>query len=178
LSAPYARIRRAFAALRRRSGNAVVGFGDLYVADIARLTDLPRAAARRAAHREFDEPFLITREPRRVAALMKRLAARDGLVVTRGGRFYHLHGATDKGRAALLVRQILERTGGPVRLVALGDSALDAPLLAAADVPIIVPRPDGRPDPALRRRVPRARVASAPGPTGWAAAVTRVLAGR
>jgi len=175
LSAPYARVRRVFTALRRRTGNAVVGFGDLEVAEIARLTGLSAAAARRAACREFDEPFIITREPRRVRALISRLAARSGLAVTRGGRFHHLHGDTDKGRATLLVRRLLEQAGGPVTLVALGDSALDAPMLAVADVPIIVPRSDGRPDPVLRRRVPRARVAPAPGPAGWAAAVSRLL---
>ena len=178
LSMPYARIRRAFAELRRRSGNGVVGFGDLEVAEIARLAELPLAAARRAARREFDEPFIVTRDPRRVMGLVKRLAARRGLAVTRGGRFHHLHGDTDKGRATLLVRRILEQARGAVTLVALGDSVLDAPMLAAADVAIIVPRPDGRLDPVLRRRVPRARVAPAPGPAGWAAAVTRVLTGR
>lgn len=175
LSAPHARVRRVFATARRRTGNALVGFGDFGVAEIARLTGLSPAAARRAARREFDEPFVITRAPRRVLALLSRLAARHGLVVTRGGRFHHLHGDTDKGRATLLVRRMLEQAGGPVTLVALGDSALDAPMLAVADVPIIVPRPDGRPDPVLRRRVPRARVAPAPGPAGWAAAVSRLL---
>lgn len=178
LSAPYAAIRRVFAALRRRCGRAVVGFGDLDVAVIARLTGLPLAAAGWAARREFDEPFVVTRDARRVIAFMQRHAARQGLVVTRGGRFYHLHGDTDKGQATRLVRRILEQDHGPVTLVALGDSALDAPMLAAADIPIIVPRPDGHPDAGLRRRLPRARVAPAPGPLGWAAVVQRVLDAR
>jgi mannosyl-3-phosphoglycerate phosphatase len=178
LSAPYAMIRRVFAALRRRRGRAVVGFGDLDVATIARLTGLPLAAAGRAARREFDEPFVITHDPHRVLTLVRRDAARDGLTVTSGGRFHHLHGDTDKGRATRLVRRIMEQDRGAVTLVALGDSLLDAPMLAAADIPIIVPRPDGHADAGLRRRVPSARVAPAPGPTGWAAAVRRVLDGR
>jgi mannosyl-3-phosphoglycerate phosphatase len=52
LSAPYPRIRHVFAELRRRTGGAVCGFGDLPIADIARLTGLPLADARRAARRE------------------------------------------------------------------------------------------------------------------------------
>jgi mannosyl-3-phosphoglycerate phosphatase len=175
LALPYTRVRRVFRALRRATDGAVVGIGDVSVAQLARITGLDPAAARRARRREFDEPFVFVREARRHAPTVRRLATRAGLVVTRGSRFFHLHGPTDKGGATGLMRALLERERGPVRLVALGDSALDAPLLRVADVAVIVPRPDGRPDPALRRAVPRARVAPAPGPTGWARAVQRLL---
>jgi mannosyl-3-phosphoglycerate phosphatase len=152
-----------------------VGFGDLPLDEIARLTGLPRGAAMRAARREFDEPFVVRGEGRRVTARLPRLARRHGLVVTRGGRFFHLHGAADKGRATRIVRRILEcELGGPVTLVALGDSPLDGPMLRVADASIIVPRPDGRADPVLRRLVPGARVAPEPGPAGWARAVSRL----
>jgi mannosyl-3-phosphoglycerate phosphatase len=175
LALPYARVRRVFRALRRATGGAVVGMGDLSVAEVARITGLAPAAARRARQREFDEPFVFVRDARRHTPTVRRLAARAGLVVSRGGRFWHLHGPTDKGSAARVVRALLERERGPLRVIALGDSALDAPLLRAADVAVIVPRPDGRPDPALRRALPDARVAPAPGPAGWARAVQRLL---
>ena len=175
LALPYARVRRVFRALRRATGGAVVGVGDVSVAQLARITGLDPAAARRARRREFDEPFVFVREARRHAPTVRRLAAHAGLVVSRGGRFFHLHGPTDKGGATGLMRALLERERGPVRLVALGNSPLDAPLLRAADVAVIVPGPDGRPDPALRRAVPRARVAPAPGPAGWARAVQGLL---
>lgn len=175
LAPGYARVRRAFAAMRRALGGAVVGLGDMSVAEVAAATGLSPSAARRARRREFDEPFVFVPaerpQPRRAA----RQAARYGLMVTRGGRFWHLHGRTDKGRATRLARELLQRAHGPLRLVALGDSPLDAPMLRAADLPIIVPRPDGSADPALRRRLRRARIAPAPGPAGWARAVTRAL---
>jgi mannosyl-3-phosphoglycerate phosphatase len=60
-------------------------------------------------------------------------------------------------------------------MIALGDSPLDAPMLREADLAIIIPRPGGSADPVLRRRLRRARVASAPGPAGWAKAVTRAM---
>lgn len=176
LAPPYATVRRAFAALRRASGGAVIGFGDLRVADVAALTGLRPAAARRARRRDFDEPFVFVPGTRAAARrAVFRQAARLGLVVTRGGRVWHLHGPTDKGRATRRVRALLQRLYGPLHIAALGDSPLDAPLLREADLPIIVPRPDGTADPVLRRRVPRARVAPAPGPAGWARAVSRAL---
>jgi mannosyl-3-phosphoglycerate phosphatase family protein len=175
LAPPYRRVREAFPGLSRRTGGAVRGFGDLDDAGVAAVTGLSRAAARRARRREFDEPFFFVRGERRHLAVAEREARARGLVVSRGGRFYHLHGRTDKGRAARLVRRILERELGPTVLIALGDSALDAPFLVEAERPIIVPRPDGRPDPRLRRLVPGARLAPAPGPAGWARAVAAAL---
>ena len=175
LAAPYPVIRKVFRVVQRRTHGAAVGLGDLSHAAFAARTGLPPAAARRAAQREFDEPFLFLAQESRWADVARGTARRLGLVVTRGGRFYHLHGATDKGRAVGRVRAILEACFGPLTVVALGDSPLDAAFLAKAEMPIIVPRPDGRPDPALRRRVPRARIAPAPGPAGWASAVETVL---
>ena len=157
------------------TGGAVFGFGDATTAEIGRLTGLSEPAARRAARREFDEPFVLVREEARWRAVIRREAARHGLVVTRGGRFHHLHGPVDKGGAVHLVRRLLERAGGPVRLIGLGDSPLDLPLLTATDLPVIVPRSDGRPDAWLRRRLPHARVAPAPGPAGWNRAVLALV---
>ena len=178
LATSYGDVRRAFAALRRETGGAAVGFGDLRARDIAALTGLPLAAARRAKRREFDEPFCFAHDAARHARALPRFARRHRLQVARGGRFWHLHGRSDKGRATRLVRELLERGHGPITLIALGDSALDAAMLRAADIPIVVPRPGGRADPALRRAVPGARVAPAPGPAGWGRAVTRALAER
>lgn len=175
LAMPYRRVRRLFARLRRLTGGAAVGFGDLGVAAVAALTELPTDLARRAKRREFDEPFVFQRDEARYRHLLRRFASAHGVTITRGGRFYHLHGPTDKGRAARLMRSLLEQQHGPLFLVGLGDSPLDAPLLAEAEVPIIVPRPDGGVDRELRRRFPHARIAPAPGPRGWARAVAATL---
>jgi mannosyl-3-phosphoglycerate phosphatase len=175
LAPGYARVRQVFAALQRGIGGAVVGFGDMTVADVATATGLSTVAARLARRREFDEPFVFASDERRHARVLTRRAARHGLVVTRGGRFWHLHGRSDKGRATRLARELLQRAHDALFIIALGDSPLDASMLREAELPIIVPRPDGSADPALRRRLPRARVAPAPGPAGWAKAVTRAV---
>ncbi len=155
---------------------AVRGFGTMSPAEIMGATGLDAAGARLAARREFDEPLLV--HGARALAALHRAARRGGLALTRGGRFHHLHGRYDKGTATRRLRALLEREHGPLRLVALGDSPLDAPLLRAADAAVIVPRPDGRPDPGLCRLVPGAAIAPAPGPRGWARAVARLLAAR
>ncbi|MGH7538837.1 MAG: HAD-IIB family hydrolase [Gemmatimonadales bacterium] len=174
LSASYRVVRRAFRRLAHVTHGAVRGFGDMPAAELARMSGLTLHAARLAKRREFDEPFLFLRDGRRQAPRAHRFATRLGLAVTHGGRFFHLHGQTDKGWAIRLVRRLLlEPAHGTLTVIALGDSALDAPMLREADHAIIVPTPSGRPDPSLRRLVPGASIAPAPGPAGWA----RVVAG-
>jgi hypothetical protein len=51
-------------------------------------------------------------------------------------------------------------------------------MLQAADRPIVVPRPDGRPHPVIAAALEAAEVAPEPGPAGWNRAVLAVLGGK
>ncbi len=124
LGAPYEEVRLA----ARRLG--VRGFGDMSVEEVARETGLPIEVAALAKRREFDEPFLAA------PAGIEEAARALGLRVTRGGRWWHLHGDTDKGRAVRLLKERL----GPARTIGLGDSPLDEPMLAETDVRVRVKR--------------------------------------
>lgn len=173
LGAPHARLVEALAEIAAEVGVSVRGFADLTVEEIAERTGLPVEAARLAATREYDEPFLIEGEPASGAeTALAEAASRRGLRVTSGGRFRHLTGPADKGRA---VRQLLALYGAPVASVALGDSANDLTMLEAVDRPVLVPRPDGRVAEVLARALPSAERAPWPGPRGWNEAVLAVL---
>jgi mannosyl-3-phosphoglycerate phosphatase len=175
LGAPRATLVATLPALASASGCEVRGFGSMSLDEIASRTGLSVDGARLAQERRYDEPFLLEDE----SALPELTAAADrhGLRVTRGGRFLHLTGASDKGIA---LRRLLERWPAPrhgLASVGLGDSPNDLPLLQAVDRPILVPRPDGRVSPALAEALPRAERAPRPGPAGWNAAVLSVLGG-
>lgn len=173
---PYARLREALAALAAELGVGLRGFGDLARADVAALTGLDGDDLERSLAREYDEPFVPFRplagaeEQQLVAA-----AARLGLRITRGGRFHHLTGGNDKGRAARVLATAYTAGGAPVRTVALGDGDNDLELLEAVTYPVVVARPDGTHAPGLRQGVPRARFTSAAGPAGFAEAVLVLL---
>src|SRR5262249_10882206 len=128
------------------------------------LTGLPEDAVERARHREHTEPFLLDSGSEDV---VRKAAERRGLKVIRGGRFHHLTGELDKGRA---VRQVLALLG-PTASIGLGDAGNDLGLLRAADHPILAPRPGGAIAPALDAASPAAERAPAPGPAGWNEAV-------
>jgi mannosyl-3-phosphoglycerate phosphatase len=163
---------RALAELAEQAGASVRGFSSLGPGEVAALTGLEPPAAERALQREYDEPFLLDEgsEER-----LTRAAAGRGLRITRGGRFHHLLGPVDKGRALQRLIALYAAEGFRFTVVGLGDSPNDLSMLAVADRPILIPRPGGEVDEALRRGLPRAEKAPAPGPSGWNSAVLTVL---
>lgn len=130
LGTPHEEILDAFDLLKGRVGAR--GFSDMTPEEVAADCGLPIERARLAKRREYDEPFRCEGDPVPHAVGL-------GLRCSRGGRYWHLHGDTDKGRA---VRRLLKEIG-PARSVGLGDSMLDLHLLEAVDVRCAIAKPDG-----------------------------------
>ncbi|RJP90148.1 MAG: HAD-IIB family hydrolase [Desulfobacteraceae bacterium] len=139
LGLPYALIRQFFDKIR--FAFEAKGFGDMTAREISRLTGLSEEQANIAKDREFTEPFIMGtgHEPQVLSAL----AEKEGMAITRGGRFYHLIGKDqDKGRAVCRVRDIFQQhTGEKFVTVGLGDSENDRPFLEQVDIPILIPHP-------------------------------------
>lgn len=167
---PYRELRAALEELRHSYGPCVRGFGDMGEEEVAQCTGLPPEQARLARERDFDEPFLWSPEPEegQVTQVRAWLAGR-GLGLTRGGRFWHVLGPSDKGRAVRWLLQAATRVWGrePASL-ALGDSQNDLPMLEAATVGVLVERPGGG---HLTPRPPGIRTVEGVGPVGWCRAV-------
>jgi mannosyl-3-phosphoglycerate phosphatase family protein len=164
------------AAIAEETGTSLVGFNELPVTEIARLTGLSADGARLAAERHYDEPFLIDRDDRLPS--VAEAARRRGLVVTTGDRFHHLTGQTDKGAALAVVLGHLARKDSRLTTIGLGDASNDLPFLRLVDRPVLVPLADGSLAPDLAAALPRAERAPYPGPRGWNAAVLAVLSGQ
>jgi len=165
LGTPYPVVRTALLDIARETGLRLLGFGDMTPEEIERSTDLGREDAERAQAREFDEPFLWDSMADAVDESRIREAAQArGLRVSRGGRFFHLHGAHDKGAC---VRAVAAAYGGATT-IGLGDSLNDLDLLSAVDRPAVVARPDGSHERAMRRALARAHFAHGAGPAGFA----------
>jgi mannosyl-3-phosphoglycerate phosphatase len=130
LGTPYPEILLGFDRLKPRV--ATRGFSDMTAEEIARECGLTLERARLAKRREYDEPFTCAADPTSPAIEL-------GLRCSRGARFWHLHGDTDKGKA---VRALLKEIG-PARTVGIGDSMLDLHLLEACEARAAVARPDG-----------------------------------
>jgi mannosyl-3-phosphoglycerate phosphatase len=170
---PYAELRRALAAIRDATGMPLRGFGDMTVDEIAERCGFSRELAEMAARREYDEPFMGA-DPALFGEVVRQ-AAGLGLNIVSGGRFHHLIGGNDKGRAVQVLRGLFDGRGEAVRAVGLGDSLNDEPMLREVDVPILVRRPDGGYIKSLH--LPGLILASYAGPEGWREAVLELLRG-
>ncbi|HUU38442.1 MAG TPA: HAD-IIB family hydrolase [Candidatus Desulfaltia sp.] len=165
---PYPRLREVISELQERLPGQIRGFGDLAVEKVMELTGLSAPEAALAKKREYDEPFLLTGTASLEA--IQETAGAAGLKISQGGRFFHLTGDNDKGKAVRLLRTIYAQAEGrPLKTIGLGDSPNDLPLLENVDFPVLVQKPGGRYDPSIRM----SHLIRAPGegPDGWRAAV-------
>ena len=148
-------------------------FEALSVEDIVRLTGLDPDAARRAAQREYGEPLRWKGDDERKAAFI-RLMEQHGATILQGGRFMHVSGDCDKGRALRwLNAQYARQTGATPVSIAIGDSQNDVAMLEAADYAIIIRSPSHEPPPLSRSE--GVLVTEGFGPVGWDEGVREVL---
>ena len=106
---------------------------------------------------------------------LPELASRYGVSVVQGNRMSHLLGAkASKGRALEALK--LREGGSSVRVLALGDSPNDQPLLEAGDISVVVPGPDG-PHPVFAQALAEGRYELAPAPHahGWAEVIFQTV---
>lgn len=172
LGTPYPRLREVLSRIKDRLPGRLKGFGDLSVKDVARHTGLSPQGAALAKKREYDEPFLL--EDLSILEKVREIAQAAGLNITKGGRFFHLTGDNDKGKASRLLQTMyVELEGCSVRSIGLGDSLNDLALLEAVDFPVIVEKPGGHYDPSVR--VHNLIYAPGEGPIGWREAVLELV---
>lgn len=175
LGVPYIRLTDFLRRIRDDLGISTIGFNDLSSEEIVVNCGLSLVQATRAKMREYDEPFLLaTLRPGAYDTLLCE-AEKEGFTISRGGRFYHLSGGCDKGKAVRLVAQLARWWFGEICTVGIGDSPNDIPMLKSVHFPVIVRRPDGTHAPDLVKEVPNAHLADGIGPVGWNEAVSRIL---
>ncbi|HEX7401108.1 MAG TPA: HAD-IIB family hydrolase [candidate division Zixibacteria bacterium] len=177
LGTPYLRIREKFLEVSDRLSLEVKGFGDLKIEEVSSLTNLSLSEARLAQKREYDEPFYFLKEPgNREMKLAENEFRKEGLSITRGGRFFHLTGGNDKGKAVLLLTRLYKTNrGGELLTIGLGDSWNDLPLLQVVDIPVLTRKKNNTYE---RDILGKFSVLKAPGigPLGWNGAVLDLLA--
>jgi len=169
--AAYDAIRACIAGMPTELRSPFLGFGDMEVGDVARLTGLSLEDAARAKMRQHSEPGLWTGSSETRERFIAALAA-SGLFARSGGRFLTVsRGKTKADR----MREIVD-IYHPDLTVALGDAPNDIEMIEAADLGVIVRNDHGPGIPPLagedRGRIRRT---VEPGPAGWNTAMLTIL---
>ena len=132
------------------------------------LTGLDEAQAQQAIAREFSEPLIWREDDSSLLIFQQRLKQHD-LTTLQGGRFLHVIGDCDKGRAT---QALIEQYTGNIKTIVLGDSANDAAMLSLGDISIIVNSPSNH---QLQELITPDIQTQASAPEGWREAIVTAL---
>jgi len=153
--APYWQLVKSLHRISGELGISVVGFSDMSVEEVARDSKLSLTEARLAKLREYDEPFRILGISPATRSRLFDALHDAGLRCTRGGRYHHLTGVTDKGLSIRMLRSLYEGACGRLLAVGLGDSLNDLSLLQQVDIPSLYGILRGAPQRTCFARFPR-----------------------
>lgn len=167
LGAEYSDLRKTLLELHSEGFN-VKGFGDMTAEELADIANMSIDEAEMAKERDFDEPFVFDGSKADEQRLLETIMAK-GFNFTQG-RFFHILGNSDKGKAISILIDMYKRKFGEIITIATGDSPNDIPMLKRVDYPVIVQKPDGSYDP--RINTPNLIRAEGIGPDGWNKAIS------
>lgn len=173
LGPDHGEVMEGLATLRRQTGLEIAAFTEMSEERAREATGLAGAALAAARTRRHSEPFLA---PGADLEELRAVAAARGLSVTRGGRFFHLGGAVDKGEAARLVLDAYRAAGRTGPSVGLGDSLNDRGLLELVDRAVLIPGAADSYDKEVAEVRSDLILAASPGPVGWDDAMRGLLA--
>jgi len=173
---PYAEAVAAAEELAEESGANIVGYSQMSAREIARNTGESARQAELAKRREFSERFFFAGNADSAEAKFEHAARERGWEAIRGEPFWELRRGNDEARALRhFMRLVRESQHARLRAVAIGSSARDLPLLAAADQAVVLPHRGQEFEQALTSRLPNAIPGDASGPAGWNDAVLKLL---
>ena len=164
LGTPYKTLRNFILELKKQ-GFKIKGFGDMSAKEVSLDTGLPLHKAKLAKKREYDEAFIFTPVESYDEKKLKKLVLKQGLRLTKGGRYYHLMGKSNKGKAVKILTKLYKKQFNHVITMALGDSVNDFEMLDNVDIPYLVMKKNRRYSSSLYKR------AGDIGPKGWCKAV-------
>lgn len=135
LGVSYKIIREKLSIIKNQTNSEIVGFGDMNVEELVKDSGLPLYLSKLAKEREYSEPFKIIKgnEPDIIRAI-----SNEGLCSIKGGRYFHLTGNCDKGKATLILKDLFLKQYGKIFTIGIGDSDNDLTMLKNVDVPFYV----------------------------------------
>tara|TARA_B100000700_G_scaffold317576_1_gene409195 strand:+ start:2514 stop:3305 length:792 start_codon:yes stop_codon:yes gene_type:complete len=151
----------------------LIALNDLNKNQIFELTGLSDQGIDRALERQWSVPFL--NPPDEIFEKVKIICEDYNVHVFKGNRMSHLLSRnSNKGEAVNQLKIHLQNRD--VKIIALGDSQNDLPLLEYADISIVVPGKNG-PNKYLQNGIDKGffRLANAPHARGWSNSVQDVI---
>lgn len=139
LGIAYSSIRKKLEKIKNTCTHEIIGFGDMTAEEIAKDTGLTIELAKLAKQREYTEPFHHNEE---LEKELLNAIRKEGLHFTIGGKYYHLIGDHDKGKAVLLLKELYSQKFEQLKTVGVGNQSNDLEMLEAVDTPLFIAKPE------------------------------------
>ena len=175
LGKPYIHLVASLKEISEDSGLKLRGFSQMDREEVIKLTGLAEKQCTKALEREFDEPFIVTDPEEFDKGVLYFSATKRGLKISEGGRFYHLHWESDKGKATGWLISFYKERYDSVFSIALGDSPNDYAMFDVVNQPVIIKSLRYLSDVELKERYPGIIITDKYGPEGWNEAVMGLL---
>ena len=173
LGKSYNELRDILNNISKRVNFHLTPLNDLNKNQIFELTGLSEEGIIRALDRQWSVPFL--NPPYEIFEKIKLVCESYNVHVFKGNRMSHLlSNSSHKGVAVNKLK--LHLNNNDVKIIALGDSQNDLPLLEYADISIVIPGING-PNKYLQKGIDKGqfRLANAPHAHGWSNSVEYVI---
>ncbi len=173
LGRSYKELRQVLISLGKDIGYDLTPLNDLNENEVYNLTGLRDQEITRALDRHWSVPFL--NPPEIIFDKLKIFCKAYNVHIFKGNRMSHLLCENShKGQAVVKLKDYLNKPN--IKIIALGDSQNDLPLLECADISIVIPGKHG-PNKYLIDGIKRGSfiLANAPHALGWADSVKYII---
>ncbi|BDX06884.1 HAD-IIB family hydrolase [Planctobacterium marinum] len=150
------------------------GFSQMSTEEVVSLTGLSHDAAHQAMQRQYGEPLHWNGDEYAKREFLHTMQAAGAKVLT-GGRFTHICGDSDKGKAMLWLAQMFSREceEQEFKTIALGDSQNDSAMLEAADIAVQI-KSHSHPFPKIKKQQ-HLYQSTLYGPAGWSECLEKIV---
>tara|TARA_Y100001968_G_scaffold281883_1_gene279404 strand:- start:440 stop:1237 length:798 start_codon:yes stop_codon:yes gene_type:complete len=173
LGKSYRELRFVLENISKEVNYNLIPLNDLSINQIFELTGLSKEGINRSLDRQWSVPFL--NPPDDIFEKVKVICNSYNVHVFKGNRMSHLLSReSSKGQAIIKLKRHLQNED--VKIIALGDSQNDLPLLKCADISIVIPGKNG-PNKYLQHGIDNGSfiLATAPHAEGWSISVEAVI---
>ncbi len=157
----------------KAKGIRITSFSDMSAKELSEDSGLKEEDAVYAKKREYDEAFKIL--DKKDTGKVKAIIEKAGYRFTEGGRYCHIMGKSDKGKAVKIIshlfRKEYKKNSIKIKTIGLGDSINDMPMLENVDMPVIV-KNSAHPELKVDFKAIRTNLE---GPKGWSRALEKLI---
>jgi len=109
----------------------IKNFNSMTAKEISKISNIPLVNAKLAQKRNYDEPFILVKKTDEKALI--KIIRKNKLNFTKGGRFYHIMGNSDKGKAVKILINLFKKKYGIISTYGFGDANNDFEMLNSVD---------------------------------------------